>query len=148
MNRQSEKITALYCRIARYDNETMDYAIAQNQMDALSWYAETHGLSNPQFFCDWGFSSVSRKRPEYQRMLQLVEKGKVSALVVWDMSRLGHCYMACGKLLETPLSRYGVVFHSVKDGLIYTPQEMNKLAARNKALYAFFQQEQRRGGRR
>lgn len=148
MNRQSEKITVFYCRLARYDNETMDYAIAQNQMDALSRYAATHGLSNPQFFCDWGFSGASQKRPEYQRMLQLVKQGKVSALVVWDMSRLGRSYMACGKLLETTLPRYGVVFHSVKDGLIYTPQEMNELADRSKALYAFSQREQRRGGRR
>ena len=141
MNRQSEKITALYYG-------PIAYAIAQNQMDALSRYAQTHGLPNPRFFCDWGFSGATHKRPEYQRMLQLVKRGKVSALVVRDMSRLGRDYIACGKLLENILPRYGVAFHSVKDSLVYTPQEMNELAARSKALYAFFRQEQRRGGRK
>jgi len=148
MIRQSEKITALYCRLAHYDNELMDHAIAQNQMNELSRYAETNGLPNPQFFCDWGFSGTSHKRPEYQRMLRLMKQGQVSNLVVWDMSRLARGFTACGKLLETVLSRYGVTFHSVKDGLVYAPQEMRELAATNKALYAFFRQEQRRGGRR
>lgn len=148
MNRQSEKITALYCRLAHYDNEPMDRSIAQNQMDALSRYAETQGLLNPQFFCDWGFSGTTHKRPEYQRMLRLVKRGKVSTLVVWDMSRLGRGCAVCGKVLESILPRYDVTFHSVKEGFVYTPQEMEDLAAKDKALYAFFLQEQRRGGRR
>lgn len=148
MIRQSEKITALYCRLAHYHNEPMDHSIAQNQMDALSRYAETHGLPNPRFFCDWGFSGTSRKRPEYQRMLRLIKQRKVSNLVVWDMSRLTRSFTVCGKLLETVLPRYGVTLHSIKDHFVYTPQEMNELAAKSKALYSCFQQEQRRGGQR
>lgn len=148
MNRQSEKITALYCRLAHYDNDPMDQSTAQNQMDTLSRYAEAHGFPNPQFFCDWGFRGTTHKRPEYQRMLRLVKRGKVSSLVVMDVPRLGIGYKVYGEPLLNILPRYNITLHSIKGHHIYTPQEMNELEARSKALYAFFRQEKRRGGRR
>ena len=88
MKRQSDKITAVYCRLARYDGE-LDALAGQYQQDALLEYAATHGLKHPQLFCDWGFSGTDDRRPEYQRMLQEVRAGNVSSIVVKDLSCVG-----------------------------------------------------------
>lgn len=116
MNRQSEKITALYCRLGRMHGDVDDFA-ARNQMEILSEYAKKHGLENPEFFCDLGFNGDPAKWPQYQHMLQRIRDGKVSALVVRNLNRLGRDYPPVIDLLETILPQHGVVFHSVQDGV-------------------------------
>ena len=92
MNRQSDKTTALYCRLASFTEA--DILTAKNQMDRLAAYAAENGLQNPEFFCDWGFSGTNMERPEYQRMLHEVEAGRVNNLVVVSLCRLGRDYTA------------------------------------------------------
>ena len=148
MDRQSNKITAVYCRLAHYDDD-MDRATAWNQMEQLTQYAMKRGLATPELFCDWGFSGLNDKRPQYQRMIQAMEAGKVSDLVVRDYSRLGRDVQMCSQFVEVFLPRHGVTFHAVKEGIIYTPQALNELAAQREAIYAaLFQQMRRERGRR
>lgn len=147
MYRQSEKITALYCRLALYSGE-MDVSAAKNQMDRLSEYAEAHRLYNPRFFCDWGFSGTNDNRPEYQRMLREIEAGNVSDLVVSSFSRLSRSYMDCNKLIEDILPRYGVTFHSVKDQIVHTPEKLEALAAESKDFRARLLRQWQEGGRK
>lgn len=147
MDRQSNKITAVYCRLAHYD-DNMDRATAWNQMEQLTRYVTERGLATPKLFCDWGFSGINDKRPQYQRMIRAVEAGTVSDLVVRDYSRLGRDVQMCSKVVEVLLPRHGVTFHAVKDGIIFTPQELNRLAAQRRAFYAFLERTQREGGRR
>ena len=147
MDRQSEKITALYCRLASYDTE-MDASTAQSQTERLSEYAQAHELHNPHFFCDWGFSGTNDNRPEYQRMLRDIEAGNVSNLVVLSFSRLSRSYMDCNKLIEDILPRYGVTFHSVQDQIVHTPEKLEALAAENKDFCARLLRQWKKGGRK
>lgn len=147
MYRQSEKITALYCRLASYDAE-MDASTAQSQMERLSEYAETHGLNNPHFFCDWGFSGTNDNRPEYQRMLREMEAGNVADLVVSSFSCLSRSYMDCNKLMEDILPRYGVTFHSVQDQIVHTPEKLETLATESKNFRARLLRQRQEGGRK
>ena len=148
MDRQSSKITAIYCRLARYNEaEDLDRAIARNQMERLPQYAAAQGLENPELFCDWGFSGITQDRPEYKRMIRAIEAGNVSDLVVLDYSRLGRGYQMCNRLVEVILPKHGVTFHAVRNGVIYTPKALNELAAQRKAVYAVFRQMRRERGR-
>lgn len=147
MNRQSNKITALYCRIASY-HQDFDASTARNQMDRLLLYTKEHDLQNPQLFCDWGFSGATQDRPEYQRIIREVKSGNVSSLVVLDFSRLGRGYAVCRELLESILPRHGVAIHSVKDRTIYTPQDLKEMAARSRAFEAFCRNSLQKGGRK
>ena len=147
MDRQSSKITAVYCRLAHYDGDT-DKATAWNQMEQLTRYVTEQGLATPELFCDWGFSGLNDKRPQYQCMIRAVKARKVSDLVVLDYSRLGRDVQSCSKFVEVLLPRHGVTFHAVKNGIIYTPQALNELAAQREAIYALFQQMRRERGRR
>ena len=147
MNRQSEKITALYCRLATCSGE-MDVSAAQNQMDRLSEYAEAHRLNNPHFFCDWGFSGTNDNRPEYQRILREIEAGNVADLVVSSFSRLSRSYMDCSNLIEDILPRYGITFHSVQDQIVHTPENLETLAAENKDFRTRLLSQRKKGGRK
>lgn len=148
MDRQSSKITAIYCRPARYNEaEDLDRAIARNQVERLTQYAAAQGLENPELFCDWGFSGITQGRPEYTRMIRAIEAGNVSDLVILNYSRLERGYHMCNRLVGIILPKHGVTFHAVRDGVILTPQALNELAARRKAVYAGFRQMRRERGR-
>lgn len=124
MNRQSEKITAIYCRLAHYQSET-DATITHKQMKCLSCYAGEHSLKNPRFFCDWGFSGITENRPAYQRMLSEIKHGNVTDLVVMNISRFCRGFAEQHTLIETVLLPHKVTLHSVQDSRILTPNELN-----------------------
>lgn len=114
MDRQSDKITALYCRIDG-PAEMVSDTIAKGQMDTLSQYAEKHNLGNQKFYCDWGFSGTTSNRPGYQNMLQEIRAGMVASLVVVDISHLTRNSIDAWQLLGNVLSQYGVALHTIKE---------------------------------
>lgn len=50
--KQSDKITALYCRLSRDDESQGDSNSIVNQKAYLSRYAKEHGFRNTEFFVD------------------------------------------------------------------------------------------------
>ena len=147
MNRQSNKITALYCRIGGSCGD-MDGLIRRNQMERLAGYAAERGLQNPEFFCDWGFLGTTPERPEYQRMLREIDAGNVSDLVVVNLDRLWREREAGYEFFRSVLPNHGVTLHILQDNSISTPQDLKDAAARYEELLTLFQLESQRGGRK
>ena len=147
MNRQSNKITALYCRVGGSCGD-MDGLIRRNQMERLSEYAAGHELQNPEFFCDWGITGTTPERPEYQRMLREIEAGNVSDLIVVSINRLWREWETGYEFFRSVLPSHGVTLHILQDNSISTPQDLKDAAARYEKLLALFQLESQRGGRK
>ncbi len=144
MDRQSDKITALYCRIGcPFDGR--ETITAHAQIDMLSEYAKEHGLKNPKFFCDWGYSGLTSVRPEYQRMLQEVVSGNVTDLVVLNLSRLDRDPEDAWKLIGDTFPHYGVVFHSVQDGA-GIDETLKRFSLVSQELKAAYYQGRKGGG--
>ena len=59
---QSDKITALYCRLSQEDLQAGESGSIQNQKVILQRYADEHHFLNTRFFVDDGFSGVSFDR--------------------------------------------------------------------------------------
>ena len=147
MNRQSNKITALYCRVGGSCGD-MDGLIRRNQMERLAGYAAERGLQNPEFFCDWGIPGTTPERPEYQRMLREIDVGNVSDLVVVNLDRLWREREAGYEFFCSILPRCSVTLHVLQDNTISTPQDLKDAAARYEELLTLFQLESQRGGRK
>ena len=98
--RQSDKITALYCRLSRDDELQGDSNSIVNQKSILSKYAKENGFKNLQYFVDDGFSGTNFNRPSWNDLIALVEDNKVGAIIVKDMSRLGRDYLKVGFYTE------------------------------------------------
>ena len=60
--KQSDKITALYCRLSRDDDNAGDSNSIVNQKAYLSRYAKDHGFRHTEFFVDDGFSGANFQR--------------------------------------------------------------------------------------
>ena len=55
----------------------------------LEDFARRNGLPNPTHFTDDGVSGTRFDRPGFLAMMEEVEAGRVEAIVIKDMSRLG-----------------------------------------------------------
>lgn len=94
---QSNKITALYCRLSQEDMQAGESGSIQHQKMILQRYADEHHFLNTKFFVDDGFSGVSFEREGLQAMLQEVEAGRVATVITKDLSRLGRNYLKTGE---------------------------------------------------
>lgn len=117
MDRQSEKITALYCRLSRDDMLQGESNSITNQKSIVSKYAKDNGFQNPQFFVDDGYSGVSFTRPSFMELMELAEAGKVGTIIVKDHSRLGRNRLVVGQLLEEDFVCLGIRYIAIMDNI-------------------------------
>ena len=117
MLRQSDKITALYCRLSRDDELQGDSNSIVNQKAILSKYAKENGFKNPLFFVDDGYSGTNFNRPSWSELLEKIENGEVATLIVKDMSRLGRDYLKVGFYTEVLFVEKGVRFIAINNGI-------------------------------
>ena len=89
MLRATEKITALYCRLSQEDALAGESNSISNQKNILLQYVKQNHFLNPLFFVDDGYSGTSFERPGFQKMLDEIEAGHVSTVIVKDLSRFG-----------------------------------------------------------
>ncbi len=128
MSNQTEKITALYCRLSQEDENKGDSNSIQNQRSILEKYAKDNGFENIQIFIDDGYSGVSFNRPDFQRLLEMMEQGKVATLITKDLSRLGRNYIEVGNYTEMLFPRWNVRYIAVNDNYDSLYSEGNEFA--------------------
>lgn len=119
MSKQSDKdkITALYCRLSRDDeNEGISGSI-KNQTEILQQYAAENSFKNTRLFIDDGFSGTTFNRPAFNEIMKLGEEGKVGTLIVKDHSRLGRNRLVVGSLLEEEFDRMGIRYIAIMDNI-------------------------------
>lgn len=125
MNRQSDKITAIYCRLSRDDELTGESNSIVNQKAILKKYAQEQGFRNIQFFVDDGYSGANFNRPDWKRMIELVENDKVGIIIAKDMSRIGRNYLEVGLYTEMLFPEHDVRFIAVNSGVDSANQQDN-----------------------
>ena len=117
MNRQSDKITAIYCRLSRDDELSGDSNSIVNQKAILKKYAQEQGFRNIQFFVDDGYSGANFNRPDWKRIIELVENDKVGIIIAKDMSRIGRNYLEVGLYTDVLFRDHNIRFIAVNSGV-------------------------------
>ena len=113
---RNEKITPLYERLSRDDELQGESNSISNQKQMLEDFARRNGLPNPTHFTDDGISGTRFDRPGFLAMMKEVEAGRVEAIVIKDMSRLGRDYLKVGQVMEV-LRQRGVRLIAINDGV-------------------------------
>ncbi len=108
-------ITALYCRLSRDDGAEGDSNSVANQKRMLTKYAKENGFGNTRFYVDDGYTGTNFNRPGFQQMLEDIEIGYVSTIIVKDMSRLGRDYLQVGYYTDTYFPDRNIRFIAVND---------------------------------
>ena len=118
------RITALYERLSRDDEQAGESNSIQNQKKYLEEYARQHGLRNIRHFYDDGYSGTNFNRPGFAALLEEIEAGRVETLVVKDLSRFGRNYLQVGYYTEILFPKKGVRFIAINNNVdSATPQD-------------------------
>lgn len=123
----TEKITALYCRLSRDDELQGESNSIQNQKHILEKYAKEQGFNNLEFFVDDGYSGTNFNRPAWIKLNKMIEEKKISCLIVKDMSRLGRDYLKVGYYTEIVFPEAEVRFIAINNGVDSFNQTDNDL---------------------
>ena len=115
--KNNDKITALYCRLSRDDELQGDSNSIKNQKTILQKYADDNGFTNTEFFVDDGYSGTNFDRPDWQRLISLMEEGRIGTIIVKDMSRLGRDYLKVGYYTEVLFPGSDIRFIAINNGV-------------------------------
>lgn len=113
---ESDKITALYCRISQKDLKARVSCSIQNQKMILQKYAQEHNLRNTKFFIDDGYSGRNNKRPAFRKMIARIMLSEIDTVVVKDFSRFSREHILTAEFLEKIFPEKGIRFISITDG--------------------------------
>ena len=117
MTKQPDKITALYCRLSRDDEQDGLSGSIKNQQTILEKYAQENGFRNTRVFIDDGWSGTNFARPAFTEIMELAEKGLIGTLIVKDHSRLGRNRLIVGQLLEEGFDSLGIRYIAIMDNI-------------------------------
>ena len=117
MIKQPNKITALYCRLSRDDEQDGLSGSIKNQQTILEKYAQENGFRNTRVLIDDGWSGTNFARPAFTEIMELAEKGLIGTLIVKDHSRLGRNRLIVGQLLEEGFDSLGIRYIAVMDNI-------------------------------
>ena len=92
--------TALYMRLSRDDENYGDSVSIETQRTILQQYAKEQGLHVVGEYVDDGWSGTNFERPDFQRMMDDVDAGKVNCIVTKDLSRFGREHVMMDYYLE------------------------------------------------
>jgi Site-specific recombinases, DNA invertase Pin homologs len=116
--RQAERgITALYERLSRDDEQQGDSNSIVNQKKMLEEYAAKNGYQNTVHYTDDGYSGGSFDRPDWKRLLQDIEDGRVTTVIAKDMSRIGRNYLEVGYYTEIYFRQKNIHFIAIANGV-------------------------------
>ena len=122
------KITALYERLSRDDDQAGDSNSIINQKKYLESYAAQRGYENCVHYTDDGWSGGTFERPAWKRMIADIEAGKVAHVIVKDMSRAGRDYLQTGFYTEVFFRQHGVHFVAIANSVDSDDQNSNEFA--------------------
>jgi site-specific DNA recombinase len=122
------KITALYERLSRDDDQTGDSNSIVNQKQYLESYAHQKGYTNCQHYTDDGWSGGNFERPAWKQLIADIEAGKVAHVIVKDMSRAGRDYLQTGFYTEVFFRQHHVHFVAIANSVDSDDQNSNEFA--------------------
>ena len=112
-----EKITALYERLSRDDEQQGESNSIVNQKKYLEDFAKAKGFRNIRHFTDDGYTGTNFNRPGFNALLDEINAGNVAVLCIKDMSRLGRNYLQVGFYTEMLFPEKGVRFIAVNNSI-------------------------------
>lgn len=117
MKPENKNITALYERLSRDDELQGESNSIMNQKKLLENYARENGFENIRHYTDDGYSGGDFLRPGWLQMIDDIEAGFISTVIVKDMSRVGRNHIETGFYTEMYFGKLDVRFIAVNNSI-------------------------------
>ena len=120
-------IAGLYTRLSRDDGTDSESNSIANQKRLLSQKAKELGFTNVKFYVGDGYTGTNFNRPGFQELLDDIEMGYISVVMVKDLSRLGRDYVSVGHYTDNYFPEHNIRFIAVND-MVDSDEGENEIA--------------------
>lgn len=107
--------TALYIRLSVEDGHGRSNSIENQQLILNDFVCDKPEFNVCDTYIDNGLTGTNFNRPNFQRMLADIESGKISCVIVKDLSRLGRNAIDTGYYIEQYFVQHKIRFVAVND---------------------------------
>ena len=108
----------IYIRLSREDDDkTLESESITNQRSLLLQYVKENNLRVYDIYIDDGYSGTNFDRPDFIRLINDIELGRVNMVITKDMSRLGRDYIGTGELVEKYFPEHNVRYIAILDNI-------------------------------
>ncbi|MBR4003870.1 MAG: recombinase family protein [Clostridia bacterium] len=120
---------AVYCRLSREDDDDKDESQSiQYQKEVLTEYVQKQGWILVDTYDDDGYSGTNFDRPNFQRLLNDIELGRIDIVITKDLSRLGRNYIQTGYYTEDYFPNHNVRYIALNDNFDTSNEDGNEFA--------------------
>lgn len=108
----------IYCRLSIEDKDKLksdDSQSIQNQKSMLRDYCRERDWEIYDIYCDDGYSGIDRSRPEFNRLLNDCESGKINIVLCKDQSRFSRDIIVIEQYINDKFLEWGIRFIGVAD---------------------------------
>lgn len=91
------------------------YLFSNNRESGREYYCREQGFLIYDFYVDDGYSGLNFNRPEFERMLNDIDNGKVNLVITKDLSSLGRDYIQTGYYTEVYFAKKKVRYIALND---------------------------------
>lgn len=88
-----------------------------NQIELLKRFVKFKGWTILKTYIDDGYSGTNFDRPDFKRMIQDIEVGKINVVITKDLSRLGRDYIETGYYIEKYFPTKNVRYIAINDNI-------------------------------
>lgn len=113
----SDYTAAIYYRLSQDDGSVGESGSIQTQKTLLTQYCMDKHIAIGDYYCDDGWSGTNFERPDFKRMIDDIEAGKINMVIVKDLSRFGREYAQMGMYIEHYFEEKNVRFLSVAENI-------------------------------
>lgn len=113
---------AIYLRLSREDGDFScssekleSNSISNQRLVIMDYLRKCPEITFVREYCDDGYTGANFDRPDFQKMIEAVQKGEIDCIVVKDLSRFGREYIDSGAYIQKLFPMLGVRFIAIND---------------------------------
>lgn len=114
MKTHKQFYVAIYVRLSKDDGNSESQSIATQKRIILQ-YAKERGWNIVDIYADDGFTGTNFNRPDFQRMINDIEKGKINCVITKDLSSLGRNSHKTGYYMEEYFPEHNIRYVAIND---------------------------------
>ena len=130
-------IIGIYLRLSSDDGDKFESNSITNQKNMIKLFLEKFkDIKIFKIYIDDGYTGTDFNRPGFQDMLDDIKEGKINAIIVKDLSRIGRNYINVGNFIDNVIKKYNLRFISINDNVDshLNPDSMDSLEVSFKNL--------------
>ncbi len=133
-----KEIAAIYCRLSQDDGDLGESGSIQTQKSILTRYCKDNHIAIGEIYSDDGYTGQNFNRPDFKRMMDDIEAGKINVVVVNDLSRFGREYAEMGYIIEHYFEEKGIRFISLYERVDTAKSKDNLIMAITNVMNSFY----------